>query len=261
MKHKPGDKVKIRSLEWYEANRDAYGRVYFPHREHCFTPEMKRHCGKEAFIVYVYGEGYRLDIDGKLMTIWTDEMFEPNNKNDMKESEQNKQWNNLSSEEQQSILNTYKKAFDEPDNFFALEYQAVMNDRYGTHNLNPKPIRTWKDVKNYLEIIPDFKEIVHNLDVGCCDRKVIDKIIATYKISRIIELGYGGLVSDERNKDRQINKFVIVPCEENDGSVGFEIYTTCYSVDKVTTFHSISQAEEFMKYESNLRLLSQYYLV
>lgn len=176
-------------------------------------------------------------------------------------NKQDQQWNELSPDERQSILNTYKKAFDEQDNFFALKYQAVMNKRYGSHNLNPKPIRTWKDVKDYLEIIPDFKEIVHNLDMGCCDQKVVNKIIATYKISRIIELGYGGQVSDEGNKDRHIIKFVIVPCEEKDGSVGFEIYTTSYSVDKVVTFHSNAQAEEFITHDSNLRLLAQYYMM
>ena len=40
---KVGDKVKIKSREWYEKWKDEKGRVHVPC---CFVPEMKKYCDK-----------------------------------------------------------------------------------------------------------------------------------------------------------------------------------------------------------------------
>ena len=72
MKYKVGDKVKIKSLDWYNDNRDYYGNVecgfYY------FIEEMTKYCGKILTIGDVYRNEYELQ-EGENF-IWTDEMFD-----------------------------------------------------------------------------------------------------------------------------------------------------------------------------------------
>lgn len=73
MKYKVGDKVKIKSLDWYNENKDRYGYV------NCngisFTDSMKEHCGKVVTISKVISVGYYLKEDD-VKFCWTDEMIE-----------------------------------------------------------------------------------------------------------------------------------------------------------------------------------------
>lgn len=77
MKHKVGDKVRIKSLEWYEKNKNEDGIVIT--ESLCYVPEMAKYCGKEATVVeevvVELPSYYRLDIDNQQWR-WTDEMFE-----------------------------------------------------------------------------------------------------------------------------------------------------------------------------------------
>ena len=83
MKYKVGDKVKIKSLDWYNANKADDGEVYLG--SNTFLQLMSKYCGKVATITYVYSWGYSLDIDGGKWN-WVDEMFEENI-NDMETKE------------------------------------------------------------------------------------------------------------------------------------------------------------------------------
>lgn len=79
MKYKVGDKVKIKSLDWYNENKDNYGAVYAGNG--CvFWNYMARHCGEimEIAIVKVDPENsnkcyYFMENSGER---WTDEMIE-----------------------------------------------------------------------------------------------------------------------------------------------------------------------------------------
>lgn len=74
MKYKVGDKVRIKSREWYDNNKDKdcdgdilCRGIYFDH-------DMRPYCGKSATITNV-ADTYSIDLDnGKFC--WTDEMFE-----------------------------------------------------------------------------------------------------------------------------------------------------------------------------------------
>lgn len=77
MKYKPGDKVRIKSLDWYNENKDEDGRVMCGCTGFC--KEMKDYCGKELTIDFIY------DSDGKSLYVmkepkinwgFTDEMIE-----------------------------------------------------------------------------------------------------------------------------------------------------------------------------------------
>ena len=83
MKYKVGDKVKIRSLDWYNANKTEGGEVYL--ESSVLLQLMSKYCGKVATIVYAHSYGYSLDIDGGHYN-WVDEMFEENI-NDMETKE------------------------------------------------------------------------------------------------------------------------------------------------------------------------------
>lgn len=72
MKYKVGDKVKIKSLDWYNDNRDFYGNVecgvYY------FIEEMTKYCGKILTIGNIHKNGYDLQEDENFA--WTDDMFD-----------------------------------------------------------------------------------------------------------------------------------------------------------------------------------------
>ena len=78
MKYKPGDKVKIKSLEWYQnAVRDKDGCVECKLR-YLFLPEMSKYCGDVMTIEYLNPaydpQSYAFAEDDGWS--WTDEMIE-----------------------------------------------------------------------------------------------------------------------------------------------------------------------------------------
>lgn len=77
---KVGDKVQIKSLDWYKKNKDNRGCVTFPYEDEVvFTSEMSSFCGQ---IGTISQEGYTKDIGFYRLTddnnshIWTDDMIE-----------------------------------------------------------------------------------------------------------------------------------------------------------------------------------------
>lgn len=72
MKYNVGDKVRIKSKEWYEANKDSQGNIT---TLASFTQSMAVFCGRKANIVEIDEGTYRLDIDNGRF-FWDDEMFE-----------------------------------------------------------------------------------------------------------------------------------------------------------------------------------------
>ena len=75
MKYKVGDKIKIKSLKWYNENKDEYGDVDSGEKEFEFVKSMVEHCGKVATIISRCESFYRLNID-KGFYRWSDNMFE-----------------------------------------------------------------------------------------------------------------------------------------------------------------------------------------
>ena len=88
-----GQKVTIKSLEWYDSNKNAHtGNI--PLSTESFVSDMSKYCGKTATIVDVFkdlgGEDaimYRIDIDHRDWN-WTDEMFEPEVAENVKDPEE-----------------------------------------------------------------------------------------------------------------------------------------------------------------------------
>ena len=90
LKYKSGDKVRIKSLDWYIKNKDEFGNVVVlskvPHFSWCetvrtvFTKDMAKFCGKVVTIESVWSVNYTIVegtyIDGTNIDYFTDEMIE-----------------------------------------------------------------------------------------------------------------------------------------------------------------------------------------
>ena len=90
-----GQKVTIKSLEWYNSNKNEHTGVVTLTTE-SFVKDMSEYCGKTATIVDVFKdpEGksdaimyYRIDLDERGWN-WTYEMFEPEMVEDVKDPEE-----------------------------------------------------------------------------------------------------------------------------------------------------------------------------
>ena len=72
MKYKVGDIVKVKSIGWYNRNKDEDGVVnIWPN----FTIGMSKYCGKKVKIERVMGDSETYLIEGNWCT-WIDEFFE-----------------------------------------------------------------------------------------------------------------------------------------------------------------------------------------
>lgn len=72
-KYKVGDKVVVKSLEWYNRHKDRLGNVNVPQ---CFVFSMTKYCGRVMTICRVYeGSSYRV-VEDEGSYAWSDEMFE-----------------------------------------------------------------------------------------------------------------------------------------------------------------------------------------
>ena len=76
MKYKPGDKVKIKSLDWYNANKNSEGTIIF-NGFRIFDEDMSKFCGKVVTIESYNSRWYYYDIkEDEKVNFWYDEMFE-----------------------------------------------------------------------------------------------------------------------------------------------------------------------------------------
>lgn len=76
-KYKIGDSVRVKSIGWYNDNKDYYGSVAIGDLKPKFTYAMSKYCGQVLTVddLSEYdGEYYMVEDDG--VHVWADEMFE-----------------------------------------------------------------------------------------------------------------------------------------------------------------------------------------
>lgn len=74
--YKPGDKVRIKSLDWYNANKNSEGTIIF-NGFRIFDEDMSKFCGKVVTIESYNSRWYYYDIkEDEKINFWYDEMFE-----------------------------------------------------------------------------------------------------------------------------------------------------------------------------------------
>lgn len=165
----------------------------------------------------------------------------------------------FSEEEKEKIRDDYQKMLDGKTELTEVERNgAVLQMEWlvGKENLQPKPmIKTWEDVINmYPEYLKDTQDMTDAIAEASPD--LFFKMLATYQIAKLIELGYGGIIRDEEWKDDSINKFSIV-CEGNNLTIDYLPPNERHFI----SFHYVQQAEEFLSYSSNKKLVELYYMI
>ena len=56
-KYKIGDKVRIKSIEWYNQNKDSFGLVLSDNDTNVFCYNMQKHCGEELTVRHISENG------------------------------------------------------------------------------------------------------------------------------------------------------------------------------------------------------------
>lgn len=138
------------------------------------------------------------------------------------------------------------------------EKQSLINV-FGKENLQPEPeIKTWKDIEEYYTNVDiELGEATKSLyKYSQCPIQLLRKCIATLKITKLIELGYGGIVTDEEWENKDITKY----CVQYTYRKGFTYYNSS-SVKAFLAFHTFEQREKFMSYPENRELVEQYYMM
>lgn len=132
-----------------------------------------------------------------------------------------------------------------------------MQKLFGEENLQPKPkIKTWEDVQEMNEDSNFFMRIADNLELP---DKIYSKCIATLKIAKLIELGYGGTVSKKEYTNN--GAWQIVPYRDAyDEPFKLKIVFG-WEHKTFISFKEEQQAEEFISCPENLELVKQYYII
>ena len=167
-------------------------------------------------------------------------------------------WDNMPKKEKEKIYREYMQYQEEAEtNPFFEGKISNMEDLFGEENLQPEPeIKTWKDVEKCInEQYCKLDLALGDILSASKDDKLRLKIKATFKIAKLIELGYGGTVTDEEWKNEDIRKFSIIRFQENlsyaEGRYAYEFIS----------FHTPEQRDEFMSYPENRTLVEQYHML
>lgn len=171
----------------------------------------------------------------------------------------NETWHNFSESERDEILNQYNRMLGHRYRFESEIMQ--MEKLFGVENLkHESKIKTWSDVKFY------YPDLVNDMLQGTYELKriydkasdgVLNKCIATLKLDKLIEFGYGGRVSIDKWKEGEKSYCVVVSSVNKE--IELRVVTTYFNLDYIT-FHTKEQADEFISYPENIELIKQYYI-
>lgn len=171
-----------------------------------------------------------------------------------------KTWNNMPKAEKEKIIAAYNSFSDAPselDYWVKKELEAI----FGKDRLVSKPrIRIWEDViKTYPARITGILGLQSEIrDVVGINENIARKIVATAKIEKLIEFGYGGIVTKDEWADKNRKKYVVAPAPNKEMTVyGYDEHCG----DNFVAFHTKYDAKEFMKHKENIKLLIDYYMM
>lgn len=126
--------------------------------------------------------------------------------------------------------------------------------------------KTWSELNHY----PKYENDDYSVDItGHCgngitrrDTPIEKSALALLKIHQLIELSYGGNITNEEWLDRYTNlttKWVIVSNDDNGDFLVIETQNNHMRTNPA--FHTQEQAEEFLTHPENIQLLKDYFII
>lgn len=146
-----------------------------------------------------------------------------------------------------------KLAYDGEQDFFPSKDQRDWN-KWDKEN-NHKAPKTWNGLVNNHK----FKACEASIDRNSVEFAItpIEKsALALLKIHQLIEIGYGGNITNEEWNDLRCDKYTFTI---RDGEI-IVVLTNSNSHDHVA-FHTEKQRDEFLKYPENVQLLKDYFMI
>lgn len=181
MKHKVGDEVQVKSLDWYNTNKNKDGNVIL--KGPSFTEYMSEFCGQIVTIKEIKNNQYIIEEDD-FGWDFTDEMFEEcvclnselcHNKNNI-------QIIDITPLKQQKIIWT-ESAPDTTELVIGENYELVMEDGvYKVIKKKPKYPKTYKECCEVLDCKADH--FFTNFSYKGCDIEISDY---EYKINDLLQ--------------------------------------------------------------------------
>lgn len=180
-------------------------------------------------------------------------------------------WDNMPQEEKEQLRQQYLHLLDVSENdenwttrMCAGSEKDSLIKVFGKENFRLVPkIKTWEDVKTVNNL--SMQEYENSFDERSVEfyneePKLYNKLIATYKIAKLIELGYGGMVTEEEyilNEHSTDDDFWSI-WMNGKGEIECTKVENCR---ELLTFHTREQAEDFMSYSENIKLIKQYFMI
>lgn len=168
-------------------------------------------------------------------------------------------WDNMPEKEKEEICRDYMEwqEIAKTNPYFEGKI-SNMEELFGKENLQPNKIKTWEDVeKHNLKTYGNENIELFYFNEFAWESQYIRHCIAALKISKLIELGYGGMVTEEEWKENGSDKGFYYLWATPEGEIEC---TLIYAVEFIA-FHSEELAKEFMSYPENLQLIKDYYMI
>ena len=174
MEYKVGDKVRIKSLDWYNDNKDSFGSVPIGDKKPKFTYAMSKYCGMVLTIddhTEYDGEYYMIEDDG--VYVWADEMIEGlvEEENEKKLSDESWRYKNIFDHSQ------YPQSFELPEGY-------IFKDENG-NVINAQKIVLEKQKKEYPKT---YEECVMLLRLGVVNELKYRNLSDVYKKDLIVSI-------------------------------------------------------------------------
>ena len=166
MKFKKGDVVTIKSLEWYENEKDAWGEISIDEGNRTFNEDMSELCGKKAKIEECLGEDdngeerYLIDID-EGMWVWIDWMFEDNDEQQTENGEQ-QPTSNIIRVSKNYVLSDKIVSFDELEQLADNHKSVAWKHNDNTYTLKPAAIFLSWSYRLLKSNLPNLYNVVLN---------------------------------------------------------------------------------------------------
>lgn len=120
----------------------------------------------------------------------------------------------------------------------------------------PKVPKTWNELVTNKQV--DIYTIQCNAFVYKNNPNIIKSALALLKIHQLIEVGYGGNVTNEEWYNDLEPKFIIVEKSKEDFA---DVCVRKQTHRTPIAFHTSEQAEEFLSYPENIQLLKDYFML